>query len=255
MKKLLSLLLVLGLGIALISGCSSTSSSGGDTTIPADTVAGGVGVAASNSLTVDNAAGSAAGISGFSTAVAPPMASAITLSRSADGWFEGSDNYSAGGFTYTRTFAFKIYDTNGEVTTILGLAGLTSADVTKMIMAVTIEYTFSGGSYAISFGTSKTDPMTFTYSPTKSIDGPIQYTSTYSGDDFTITYDYGTLTVGASGYPSGDISWSVSSSGSTVAAGTLVFDGTSVAVLTITSGGSGTYNVDLTDGSVVAAGL
>lgn len=254
MKKLLTLLLVLGLGIALVSGCSSTSSSGG-TTIPADTVAGGVGVAANQSLAVDNTAGGAAGITGFSVSALQANANAVTWTRSADGWFEGSDSYSAGGFTYTRTFSLKVYDTNGEVTTTLGLAALTSADVTKMIMAVTIEYTFSGGTYSIKFGTSKTDPLTFTYGTSKTIDGPIQYTSTYGGDDFTITYDYGNLTLSASGYPSGDITWTVTSSGSTIASGTMTFNGTSTASLTITSGGTGTYNVNLDTGSVVAAGL
>jgi hypothetical protein len=247
MKKLLTLVAILGLGILLVAGCQTSSSE--TTTIPESTIAGSVAMANFRAFGVDASIDLAAGGIGVAGALSASdvIASAITFTR-VDGWFTGSDNFTIGGLTQDRTINFKAWDGTGiEVMTVPDLANL--ADTSKLQTYTTITYTFSGGSYDISFGASKSDPLTFTYSPTKTIDGPIQYTSTYSGDSFQVTFDYGNLTLNASGLPvSGSVSWAVFSNSTEIASGTITFNGTNTAILTFTRGGSGTYNIDLSTG-------
>lgn len=248
MRKLLTLALLFGLGLALVSGCQTQTSTA---EIPESVIASGMATSATNALTMDNDIDYAAGgigIAGASSAM-DVIASAITFTRDGD-WFTGSDSFTTGGMNYDRNINFRVWDYSGvEVTTVAGLQTMTPAS--KLQTYSTIDYTFSGGNYNISYGLSKSDPLTFTYPPNpKSIDGPIQYTSTYGGSSFAITFDYGNLTLSASGYPlSGSIDWAVYSNNTEIAAGSLTFSGTQYATLTFTSGGSGTYTINMQDGS------
>jgi len=256
MRKLLIFVLMLGLGIVLVSGCQEAM--GPSVTIPEDTLASGLATLAENSLQIDNAIGQASKMTGFKVSALGVHAFAITISRSADGWFTGIEPpYTLpNGITYDRDLNFKVWDTNGiELTNPDQLIGLLRTSVGKIQTASTIVFTHTGGSYTIRYGASKSDPLTFTYSPSKIIDGPVYYLSSYQGSDFQITFDYGSLGLSASGYPSGSVNWATYVDSASVAQGGLSFNGTSTATATFTTGGTGTYYVNLDLGTVAVAGL
>jgi len=255
MKKLLSTVLVLGLGILLVSGCQQAQEESAPS-IPASVIADSLGEAIIESLDMDNDIGTAGGIGGFSVLAAGIRASAITITRSADGWFTGTDSFEAGGTFQEREINCKVWDSQGiEVTDPADLPNLTLSTISKIQTYSIITYTFSGGSFNITYGASKSDPLTFTYLPSKSIDGPINYTSSYQGDEFQITFDYGSLGLSASGFPSGTVDWAVYVGSSQIYAGTIIFNGTSLATITFTTGITGTYLVDLVSGVVTPASL
>jgi len=235
-------------------GCSPTSSS--TTTLPAATAAEGLGDLAVQSLAADN------GVLGVITSLSissPTAASPSTATYEADGWWTATENTSSGIYTYSLTYRFRLWDlSNNEVTTLAGLQSATASTISKLWIYTSKEMTYSGNSYTFSMGTSISDPLKFedyNSTTTKSIDGPMQMVASYSGNAYTVTYDYDTVTLNASGYPSGTITFSISGSSYTTMTGSIVFNGTSTATLTFTGALSGSYMVDLDTGDVTAASI
>lgn len=252
MKKLFSLVLILSLGVLLVAGCSSTSSGGGgDPTVPASTVASDLGTMGKNSLALDNGILGVISVAGASGA----KAMAPTTPTYSSSWWTSTDSYSSSGLTYDITYKFRVWDTNGtEITTLQGLAAISSAlDISALWTYTTITYTFSGGSYSISYGSSTSDPLKWSGYNTSShtISGPLSFSSSYSGTSYGITITYSSLTL-SGGYPSGNVTVSITEDGSEVAAGSIAFNGTNLATVTFTSGLSGTYTVNLDTGLVVS---
>ncbi|MBU1026784.1 MAG: hypothetical protein KKA31_03540, partial [Candidatus Margulisbacteria bacterium] len=256
MKKVLNLVLVLGLGLFLVSGCNQgTTSSGGGTTvsIPAATIADSVGSSAMLALSIDN---SLLGVFGVTSASSARASAPTTPTYEADGWWISTNSYSASGVTHEATYYFKVWTAGGEVTTLTGLAAITSSTIAKLQTYTTWTTTISTVSYTMKYGASKSDPLTFdgyNTASSQSIDGPISYTSTYTGETYQIVIDYVTLTLNSSGYPTGSVNWTVSVGGSAVYAGTITYDGTTTATITFTTGATGTYTVNLLTGVVTAA--
>jgi hypothetical protein len=256
MRKLLGILLILGLGVLLVSGCQEATKP--CVTIPEDTLASGLATLSKNALEIDNAIGNAGEMKNFKVSAMGVHAFAITITRSADDWFTGTDSFPIGtDLTRSRELNFKVYALNGvEITNPADLPNYSPSNISRIVTYSTYTDTYTGGSYTISFGSSKTKPLTFYYSPTKTIDGPVHYLSSYQGDDYQITFDYGTLGLSASGYPTGSVNWATYVDTQTCAQGGLSFNGTSTATATFTDGGTGTYYVNLDSGAVSAvAGL
>ncbi len=258
MKKVLSLVLVLGLGLLLVSGCNQgTTSSGGTTvSIPAATIADSVGSSAILTLSIDN---SILGVFGVSSASSVRASEPSTPSYGSDEWWTSTNIYTTeANITHNATYNFKVWVAEGEVTTLLGLDGITLSTVAKLQTYTTWTTTFGTSSFSMSYGASKSDPLTFDGYNTisnQSIDGPISYTNTYDGETYQIVIDYVTLTLNSSGYPTGSVNWSVSVGGSAVYAGTITFDGTTTATITFTTGATGTYTVNLLTGIVSATSI
>ena len=257
MKKLLGALLVVGLGALLISGCQ-TATSTAEPTIPADNMAQGIYDMTEDSLAID---GLILGITG-SLSVSDVNATAVTTPEyGSDGWWSFSDSYTTGGgFSYTRTFKLKIWDALGaEITTLAALAAIDDVtDISKIWLYATwtVDYG-SSMSYTIKFGASTSDPLKFEgyNTASQSISGPISYTSTYEDKSLEITYTYSSLQMAVSGYPDGDVSFSVKENGATVVSGTISFNGTNIATLTFTSGYTNTYTINLDTGVVTPASI
>jgi len=85
------------------------------------------------------------------------------------------------------------------------------------------------------------------------MDGYTKFVGAYSGDSYTIAFTYNSLSLTASGYPSGSVSFSFGVSAGEAYAGTITYDGTVTAVLAFTSGGTGTYAIDLEKGTTTVA--
>jgi len=256
MKKLLSLVLVLSLGALLVTGCNTASSGGGESTIPASTIVSDLGQIGKNSLALDSGILGVIALAGVTGAKAmAPSAPTYTSS-----WWTSTDSYSSSGITYDISYQFRVWDTGGvEITTLSGLQGISSSlDISALWTYTAIEYTFSGGSYSISFGSSTSDPLKWSgYNTTShTVSGPLSFSSTYSGTSYGISITFSTLTLTSSGYPNGNVTVSITEAGSEVAAASVAFDGTNMAVITFTSGLSGAYTVNLDTGAVVtSAGL
>lgn len=258
LKKVISILLALGIGLLLVSGCQTTSSNPTTTSnIPADDAAGYVGDCVAHSLSADN--GMTGVVTSFSACGTGIRAATVsTPEYGADGWWSASDNYSYSGMTNEVDYNFKVWNTGGtEQTTLAGLAALTSTTIGQLSMYTVWSFLYAGATTEINYGASKTDPLIFsginTTSPT--VSGPISYSSSYLQYAFTITLDYVSLDlVAATGVPaSGSVNFSIVENGATTWSGTVTFNGTTTAVLTIT--GAGTYNVNLNTGLATPASI
>lgn len=249
MKKLIGSLLIFSLGLMLLTGCQSASTPSG-TSVPASSIASDIGTMAKNSLAMDNGVlGVVDTLSISSIRAATPA----TPTFGTDSFWVTTDSYTASGITFDSNYKFRVWNATGtEITTLADLQAVSSySDISKIWTYTTITYTYTGGSYSISYGSSVSDPLKFDYA-SNTISGPITMTSAYSGTTYSISLTYSNLTASATGYPTGLINWSMSEGGSTVAAGTVTFIGTSTATITFTSGYSGTYTVDLTTGLVTS---
>jgi hypothetical protein len=178
-------------------------------------------------------------------------ASPATPNYGADGFWATTDSYSASGVSYAISYKFKVWNAAGvEIITLADLQAVTGAsDLSRLSTYTTIDYTYSGGSFSMSYGSSTSNPLIFNYD-TATINGPITLTNSYSGTSYSITFTYADLASTVSGYPTGSVSWSMAEGSSTVASGTVTFNGTSTATVAFTSGYSGTYTVNLDTGLV-----
>jgi hypothetical protein len=252
MKKLLSLILVLGLGVILVAGCQTATDSGSTPTIPESSLATNVGQMAQQSVGIDN------GVLGVVTALGV-SSSGIRSSApllpvyGTDGFWSTTDNYSASGVTYDLSYKFKVWNAGGtELKTISGLQSIsTVSDLREIWLVVEQSITTSSGSVTLNYGTSVTDPLKFDY-VNDTVSGDVAFSSTYNGDSYTINYDYSSLGT-TNGYPDGTVTVTVSVNGSTVTTATVTFNGTNTATIVFNSGGySGSYSINIDTGVVSA---
>lgn len=242
MKKLFVLFLLVGL-VALY-GCQQAQQATAPT-VPVGTCASAVGILANTAVTIDNTALGAVSI------IAGVSAKTVSTPTYDGTWWNVT--YSLG--TDDITFKFKVKTMAGSwVSDVTVLHALHIADVDELVMATS----YVSSTMTMTFGTVSS-PLTFkgvglTTATGKSIDGPITLSGTDSdGTSYSVTITYSALSLSASGYPDGNISFSISSGGSVIVAGNLVCDGTVNATLTFTSGYSGSYAVRLDDGTVTVA--
>ncbi|MBU0629321.1 MAG: hypothetical protein KKC80_00185 [Candidatus Margulisbacteria bacterium] len=267
MKKLLSLALLLALGLFAVSGCGTTTGGTVSTTIPTAAAATSIGALASTSLTVDN---NILGVTAYATSVKSSQvrASSPTTPAYSGGWWTSAatwaETFEGFSYTYDWQYQFKIWNTAGtEITTPAGLDpggdGLSASDVSKIWAYVTFDYTLTTTSGAFTthyqFGESTAKPFKMEGFGTASrlMDGYTKYTGSYGGDSYSISFTYSALSLTSTGYPSGSVSFSFSVSAGEAYAGTITYDGTNTALLTFTSGGTGTYAINLDTGTTTVA--
>lgn len=264
MKKVLSLTLVLGLGVMLFAGCNSTSSGTASTSVPATAAATSVAALASTSLGIDN---SILGVFSYASVKTSGMklAAPTGIAYGSDGWWACSNVWDYGSYSYNYDYAFKVWNAAGtEITTSAALKGVApegegSADVSKIWTFTKFVSTLTATSGTVSityqFGESKDKPLKFEGigTSTYTINGYTKYSGSYAGESYDVIMNYNSLTLTTAGYPSGTVSFSFKVSAGEAYAGTITYDGTSTATLAITSGGTGTYTVNLDSGAVVAA--
>jgi hypothetical protein len=246
MKKLLSFALVLGLGAILLSGCQQAQQAAAPP-VPASTAANSVGSLVSTGLGIDNILMGAVGVAGVS-AKEVKTTTIATPEYGADGWWHVTFTY--GGSISVDSY-FRIWSTAQEITTNADLDNLALKNVDKLW----IYAAWSIGSVTMNFGASKDNPLKFTgvganSTSAKSLSGPISFAGTdEDGTSYSITLTYSDVSLSSSGYPNGNVSFSISSGGTEVIAGTISFNGTATATLTFSTGYSGTYSIDLLTGA------
>ena len=245
MRKLLGLLVVLGLGILLVSGCEQPVPS-----IPESSAASGVGDMSKLSVAIDNAI--VDDVLGVLSATAIRAFRPSTPEVGADNWWHSSDSYTAGDKTHTRDFYFKIWDANGTlVVTKAQLGDIYFSTIGKLYTYTTWTVSSADSSYTVKLGKSESDPLIFEgYNNTETLSGPVVYESSYNDASFVINLTYGNLTVSGSGYPSGSVGIRVTTDSSTLYEATLLFDGDATAELTFTLGGTGSYIINIDNGEV-----
>lgn len=242
--------------VAIItSGCSQQVVS--TPILPQCIAASSIGSLGTYSLSADNSIASgtnvaASGIraAGYST---PEVGS--------DDWWQMTYAFSYGDYTYDMTFSFKLWDKNGTViNTSNALDNLGTSDLGNIWIYGILNITYAGTSYEINIGSSKSNPFKYEgYNASSlSLSGPVSHTGSYENLSYTVTATYNNLTVstgGTSGYPTGTVNVSIAEGGNTVSTATITFDGDNTASLVFTSGYSGTYSINLDDGTVTAASL
>jgi len=181
-------------------------------------------------------------------------------------WWSTTESISAGGVTISYSMHAKITDVNGTVINsqaLLDALSLANTDRVDTYGTLTITTTV-GTTTATSTMTmgSSSSPLAFTgvgsnSTSAKSVNGTVSFSGSDSTTNttYSVSLTYSNVTIAASGYPSGTVSFTVSSSSSQVYAGTVTFNGTATATLAFTSGASGTYTVYINTGAVVAASV
>lgn len=263
MKKFLLASLALTLAVVSLTGCSSTSSSGTATSsIPAEDIAVSVGVAAKQALSID---------SGITTVIGGLSASGLKASTAdiayTGGWWTGSDSYSvtytSEGTTISSTMSweynFRLFDKSGaEIKTTAEAKAALEENLGEIWLYTTYTYTSGSTTSTYSYGTSKDAPLKFVGigTSTASVSGTMKFTSSYLGTAYSLTFTYDALGLNASGLPTGSLSYSVTEGGATTASGSVVYNGTDVCQVSVTTGGV-TYNFtyNMTTGVVTAVSI
>jgi len=241
----MSLLLLVGL-----MGCTQSTSTSTTPPVPVNTCATSVGSMVYQSVTADNLALASIGVYGLGAAGIVNKAPTYSA-----GWWSTSETISISTMTMAYTYNVKITDVGGNlIDTAAKLDALLLANVDRVETYTTVTITSITGtttSFTISLGASKDNPLIFTgvgsnSISAKSISGPVSYSGSDSdGTSYAVSMTYSSVTLSASGYPSGTITFSISSGGSEIVAGSFVGDGDATATLTFTSGYSGSYTVNL----------
>ena len=243
MKKLLGLLLVIGLAAFAMSGCQSSTSS--TPSIPDATVASSVGMATGMSTAVDNAVRSAANILSVGT---PRVLGTYTAPTYSGGWWTTTLNTSASAYSYDASVNFRLWSKSGstltEAVNQTQLDALTSANLDQMYVYATYTMTYGSSTFTMAMGGAKTDAgclkITDILSGTPIMNGPISISGTSGSDSYTVTITYLNMTT-VSGLPSGTATFSVVSGGSTVASGNITYSVSgSTCTATINFSGGGT---------------
>ncbi|MBU0672483.1 MAG: hypothetical protein KJ732_05605 [Candidatus Margulisbacteria bacterium] len=245
MKKLFSLVLILGLAVMLVAGCSSSTSTP-SADIPAGaSVASQIGLMAATSTQID---ATAKALMGFhATHAVSAMAAPNLTYDSSIGWW-----------TFTYTAGTSSYDFKAKAYTALGTAITTTsalATTNKLEIALSMQMT---SDVLFTFGT-ESDPMIFDglLVGTKSLNGPLSMIVTDAqSKTYTVSYTYSGVQLDASGLPaSGSVSFTFSSSDYATVAGTITFNGaTANLVFTSPSSLTGTtYVIDMLTGIVTTS--
>ena len=250
MKKQL-LIAALLFSVTVSAGCQTASSPSGGT-LPMSTAASAVGWLAMGSST-SSVIGSPVGVS--SLGIRPLVAS---YSFDSDGWLVMTLSQSVSG---VGSFAYDIKtELTGKTTGAIDSAAkllafnTTHDSLESMFIYSRIACDLTSPevmSFTVTSGNSKTDPLKFEHmnSAAQTITGPAAYSGTYGGVPFSVSLNYGGLSVNSSTkYPSGSVTFSVASGTTAAYSGTITFNGTTTA--TIVFSGGGTYTLNLLTGAV-----
>lgn len=247
MKKFTISALFVLIAVIAITGCQ-TAQKAGNSSIPPATAASTLATSAYLSMSTSGTIYSSVGI----RSLGAKNASAKTITPNyTDGWW--SFNSTITGIS-TFDANFKIFKGSVEITTEAALNALKSSEVTEL----DIFTTWTLGGTIITLGASKADPLKFTMGATEILNGAISTSGRgEDGTTYAVLITYSNITIGSNGYPiaGGSASFTITSGGVTVYAGAISFDGTKTATITFTTGVTGTYKCDLSDGSVVAASI
>lgn len=255
MKKFTISALFVLIAVIAITGCQ-TAQKAGNSSIPPATAASTLATSAYLSMCTNSTIYSSVGIQSLGT----KNVSAKTITPTyTDGWW--SFNSTITGIS-TFDANFKIFKGSVEITTEAALNALTRGEVNELDMFAT----WTLGGTIITLGAGKADPLKYTMVPspdiipgtTRILNGAISTSGRgEDGTTYAILITYSNITIGSNGYPiaGGSASFTITSGGVTVYAGTISFDGTKTATITFTTGVTGTYKCDLSDGSVVAASI
>lgn len=217
MRKLFSLLLVLGLGIVLVSGCQTTTSTGGTEVPEGSDIAGSVGLMLYQGTYVDAVARGGIGIAGVSAAD-------VKAARSYD--------ESSGWWTFTATSAAITYDFKARAYTT-GNVEITTSSLLSTTDKLAIAATATlGTTVTYTFGTVS-NPLVFDgfLAPPKSIDGPISLAVISDGHTTTFSFTYSGIELDEDGYPaSGSADFSFTSDLYVAVSGTVTFNGSTATV-------------------------
>ena len=230
-----------------LTGCQQAQQSS-SSAVPASTAAAQIGASASNSVNLSSVIFSAVGIQSAATKGVLAKTATVTPVY-ASGWWSFTLSYGGG---ITLDASFRVWDSNSEITNTTALGNLTSANVKDLWVYATLTM----GTASIKMGNSTTDPLKLTGLPgSKVLNGSISSNASYSGTSYSVIIAYSSLSIDTSGYPNGNINFSITSGGSTIYAGTIAFNGSSLATITFTSGSSAKYTCNLVSGAVTAASV
>jgi hypothetical protein len=238
MKRILSIALVVGLGLLLVSGCQQATTS---SPVSSQEAAGDCAQLTDLGLYTDNLVLLSLGAT---TGFRAQTVSGIV--RTSDGWWY-LINSSTG---QQWDIYFKLWDQNGqELTTLASLSAWKagSVQIDKISTYTTLALTSGSETLNLSMGASKSDPLTFSgrVNPPQKLDGPISMSGTADGKNYSVVIDYVNVSLNTDGYPSGSVNFSVLVDSSTVLAGTITYDGDETATLTFTSGAEGAYTINI----------
>jgi len=254
-KKAIVLSVFLTVAVLLTVGCGSTTST---TAVPESTAASGLGILAKDGLGIDN---SIIGVFSSAMSASGVKASAPSTPSYSGSWWHCTNSYTQvftyEGTTYTYShsydYQFRVWDDSGvEVTIPSVLDSRTSSNISKIWLYSTDTFSSNGASSTMKFGASATEAGALKFegynTGTRTITGPMSFSSSYGGTSYEITLTYASVGLNTSGWPSGSINFSVSVNGSATYAGTITYSGGSTATIEFTTGGTGKYSVDLTTG-------
>jgi hypothetical protein len=246
MNKLVIAALLLWAAI-FIAGCSGSASSSSNFTVPAATFAESLGLLAQSSCSIDDCIQEGVAVSRGMRALSSYTYTSPEVG--ADQWWNMTVNYSSSTMTMEVVTNCKIYTLGGAVTTLADLASLETSDVTTFEIYATYDILQNGNSISMNLGSSKTNPFILSLLG-QSLTGPISYTGSYQGTTYAIVMVYDLEFPTGSSYPSGTVTATIYENSALVCTGTITFNGTSTATLAFSGGYSGTYTIDLANGTV-----
>lgn len=245
MERIFRIILLLGLGILLVSGCQQAQSS---KEVPSGTnVAVEIGQMLNIGIMTDNLALGLLGISTLGINTADLKNLAIDLPRSGGWWyFDTTTTREAESILYH--FRIKTYDIEGFEITEQELLSQTN----KIVMVASAEY---GSLLSFNYGTDS-NPLTIDgiQIGTKSINGTINMTVIEEDEKtYTVNLTFSNIPLNAEGYPtSGSSTFSITSPDYVAVAGTITYNGTTATqIFTSPAELTGTtYTIDMTTGLV-----
>jgi hypothetical protein len=240
MKKLFALALVLGVGALLISGCQDAQQIPAEA-IPESQIANSIAVVSGMSVTVDNAVRQASGFGVYTMGVT----STPTYS---EGWWHTTINTTEDAYTYSANVDFRLWKLDGslsEVVNALQLATLNSSNLDQIYLYASFNLTLGSDTITLRMGVDNTDEDSLKYTHilgNTMLNGPVSYSGSYAGINYTATVNYVNVELMANGFPYGTANFEVSTDG-IATSGNVVFDGLGSATVNFSGGGS--VDVDL----------
>ncbi|MFA4858347.1 MAG: hypothetical protein WC901_05265 [Candidatus Margulisiibacteriota bacterium] len=245
MKKIFIAALLL-LAVIFITSCSGSSPTSGNPAVPAATLAESLGLMAQSSCSIDDSIQEG-------TTVSRGMRAQSTYTYTspevgADQWWNMTVNYSSSSLTMEVVTNFKIYTLSGAVTTLVNLAVLETSDITTFEIYATYDIQQNSNRLSMNLGSSKTNPFILSLLG-QSLTGPVSYTSSYQGTTYVIAMVYDLAFPTGSDYPSGTVMATIYENSALICTGTITFNSTSTATLAFSGGYSGTYTINLANGT------
>ncbi len=221
MKKLFTLLLVLGLGILLVSGCQQASEEGA--VVPETQVANSIAIVAGMSTATDNAVRQAL----------PNVTAGVVSTPVREGdWWKTTVITTADAYSYTTDVYFKVWYNGTEAITQTQLGTINDNNLSKIYVYAEYPLTYEGASFTLKIGSAKTDADCLRYENIKTsptISGPISVQGSYENTSYSVTLTYSTVEL-TGGYPYGTADFAATSGGDTIYSGNIEFAGSTATV-------------------------